>query len=179
MTPELDNDALSRLGGQPRWGITPSDPMGTTVRRIDSGQGGNRIVTRTCATLRPDATPSTADLNRAAKVMRNKFDTRFPQLAGMAMEHEWAGHLCLTLNGVAVMREIEKGVFSGCVQNGLGTTRGTLTGIGAAELACGVTSAITSHFVGEPRPRRLPPQPFRQLGANALLRFREWRARQE
>jgi hypothetical protein len=36
---------------KPRWGITPSDPMGTTVRRIDTGQGGNRIVTRTCAAL--------------------------------------------------------------------------------------------------------------------------------
>lgn len=29
---------LHRL--QPRWGITPSDPMGTTLRRIDTGQGG-------------------------------------------------------------------------------------------------------------------------------------------
>jgi hypothetical protein len=53
MTPELDADALARLGGRPRWGITPSDPMGTTMRRIDTGQGGNRIVTRTCATLNP------------------------------------------------------------------------------------------------------------------------------
>ncbi len=53
MTPRLDADALGRLGGEPRWGITPSDPMGTTVRRIDTGQGGNRIVTRTCATLAP------------------------------------------------------------------------------------------------------------------------------
>nr|WP_315900631.1 hypothetical protein [Mameliella alba] len=46
MTPELDAEALKALDGQSRWGITPSDPMGTTVRRIDSGQGGNRIVTR-------------------------------------------------------------------------------------------------------------------------------------
>jgi hypothetical protein len=27
--------------------------MGTTMRRIDTAQGGDRIVTRTCATLRP------------------------------------------------------------------------------------------------------------------------------
>lgn len=179
MTPELDREALAALGGHPRWGITPSDPMGTTVRRIDTGQGGNRIVTRTCANLRPDMVPTRKDLDRAAKVMQRKFEQRFPQLRGMRMEHAWAGHLCLSLNGVAVMRKIEEGVYSGCVQNGLGTTRGTLTGIGAAELACGETSPVTEHFTAEPRPRRLPPQPFRQIGADAMLRFKEWRARDE
>ncbi|TMV08935.1 FAD-binding oxidoreductase [Ruegeria sediminis] len=179
MTPELDADVLRRLGGQPRWGVTPSDPMGTTMRRIDTGQGGNRIITRTCAELVPGMNPSQSSLDRAAQVMQRKFDQRFPQLAGMRMQYAWAGHLCLSLNGVAVMRQIDDGVFSGCVQNGLGTARGTLTGIGAAELACGEQSAITRHFGGEDRPKRLPPQPFARIGANAVLRWKEWRARDE
>ncbi len=179
MTPELTTEDLKKLGGQPRWGITPSDPMGTTLRRIDLGQGGNRIVTRTCAVLKPNMKLSKASLDRAAGIMQRKFDRRFPQLAGLKMEYQWAGHLCLTLNGVAVMRELEDGVYSGCVQNGLGTARGTLTGIGAAELACGVTSDITRHFGAEKRPKKLPPQPFRELGANAVLRWKEWRAAEE
>ena len=177
MTPKLDADALQRLGGHPRWGITPSDPMGTTMRRIDGAQGGDRIVTRTCATLRPGMLATESDLARAAKVMQRKFDDRFPQLAGMKMEYAWAGHLCLTLNGVGVMRQIDDGVWSGCVQNGLGTTRGTLTGIGAAELACGVTSDVTAHFGAEAQPKRLPPRPLSDIGANAVLRWKEWRAR--
>jgi len=179
MTPELDGEALRTLGGQPRWGITPSDPMGTTFRRIDTGQGGNRIVTRTCAVLKPNMRLSKAHVDRAAQVMQRKFDRRFAQLAGLKMEHKWAGHLCLSLNGVAVMRELEQGVFSGCVQNGLGTARGTLTGIGAADLACGIESDITRHFGGEARPGKLPPQPFREIGANAVLRWKEWRAAEE
>jgi glycine/D-amino acid oxidase-like deaminating enzyme len=179
MTPELDADALRKLGGQSRWGITPSDPMGTTVRRIDTGQGGNRIVTRTCATLAPGRRIGPGHVARAARVMQRKFDQRFPQLAGMRMEHAWSGHLCLTLNGVSVMRQLDDGLFSGCVQNGLGTARGTLTGIGAAELACGVDSAITRHFTAEAQPKRLPPQPFQQIGANAVLRWKEWRAGNE
>ncbi|MEM9631108.1 MAG: FAD-binding oxidoreductase [Pseudomonadota bacterium] len=179
MTPELDKDALAKLGGASRWGVTPSDPMGTTMRRIDTGQGGNRIVTRTCAVLKPNMRPSAKGLTRAAKVMQKKFDQRFPQLAGMDMEYQWAGHLCLSLNSVAVMRELENGVFSGCVQNGLGTARGTLTGIGAAELACGVKSDITEHFGAEGRPQKLPPQPFREIGANLVLRWKEWRAAAE
>jgi glycine/D-amino acid oxidase-like deaminating enzyme len=116
---------------------------------------------------------------RAARVMQQKFETRFPQLKGMRMEYAWAGHLCLTLNGVAVMRRLDDGLYSGCVQNGLGTARGTLTGIGAAELVCGITSDITRHFTTEDSPRRLPPQPFQQIGANAVLRYKEWRAREE
>ena len=179
MTPELDNDALSKLGGQPRWGVTPSDPMGTTIRRIDSGQGGNRIVTRTCAALRPDMAATQGDLARAASVMQRKFDKRFPQLAGLQMEFQWAGHLCLSLNGVSVTRKIDDGVYSGCVQNGLGTARGTLTGIAAAELACGHSSDISDHFSTETAPKRLPPQPFREIGANIVLRWKEWRASEE
>ena len=155
MTPDLNSEALAKLGGQSRWGITPSDPMGTTMRRIDTAQGGNRIVTRTCAMLKPNTRPSPCDMARAARVMQRKFDSRFPQLAGLKMEHVWAGHLCLSMNGVSVMREIENGVYSACVQNGLGTARGTLTGIGAAEIACGVTSEITKHFTSE------DPEPYR------------------
>jgi glycine/D-amino acid oxidase-like deaminating enzyme len=176
MTPELDADSLKRLGGQSSWGVTPSDPMGTTMRRIDTGQGGNRIITRTCATLKQDMAPTKAGVARATRVQRRKFDQRFPQLAGMKMEYEWAGHLCLTLNGVSVMHELEQGVYSACVQNGLGTARGTLTGIGAAELACGTTSQITAHFTAEAQGKALPPQPFAQIGANVVLRWKEWRA---
>ena len=179
MTPELDRDALGRLGGAPRWGITPSDPMGTTLRKIDTAQGGNRIVTRTCATLRSGMEARAADLSRATRVQRKKFDERFPQLAGLAPQYEWAGHLCLSLNGVSVMQELEPGLFSACVQNGLGTARGTLTGIAAAERACGVESDITRHFAAEPAPRRLPPRPLRDIGANAVIRWKERAAARE
>lgn len=179
MTPELSAEALAKIGGQSRWGITPSDPMGTTMRRIDSAQGGNRLIIRTCASLRPNMRATAGDLQRAKRIMQRKFDNRFPPLAGMQMQYSWAGHLCLSLNGVAVMRELEQGLFSGCVQNGLGTARGTLTGMGAAEMACGKTSHITAHFSAEARPKRLPPRLFQQIGANAMLRMKEWRARKD
>jgi glycine/D-amino acid oxidase-like deaminating enzyme len=179
MTPEIALDALAKLGGQSRWGVTPSNPMGTTVRRIDSGQGGNRIVTRTCAVLRPGMQTTARDLKRATHVMQKKFDQRFPQLKGMQMAHAWAGHLCLTMNSVSVAREIDQGVFSACVQNGLGTARGTLTGIAAAERAMGQGSEITAFFDAESPPTRLPPQPVRQWGANAVLRWKEHQAAQD
>lgn len=179
MSQELSSEAQAALGGAPRWGITPSDPMGTTMRRIDAGQGGHRIVTRTCAVVRPGMVPKAGDLRRAAAQHRAKFKQRFPRLASVGQEHAWGGHLCLSLNGVAHARAVDNGVFSACVQNGLGTARGTLTGIAAAERACGHVSDITRFFDAEAELKRLPPQPFATWGANAYLRWKEAKARAE
>lgn len=179
MTEELGPDALRRLGGTPRWGITPADPMGTTMRRIDNGQGGNRIVTRTCAEFRPGMETTEGQMRRATRIMRQKFDARFPQLSDVKMEHVWSGHLCLSRNNVSVTGEIERNVFAACCQNGLGTARGTLTGICAAETASGVTSEITDFFAAEGAPSRLPPPPLSTIGAKVALRWKEWQARRE
>jgi glycine/D-amino acid oxidase-like deaminating enzyme len=176
MSPELTDAQIRELGGASRWGITPSDPMGTSMRRIDGGQGGNRIVTRTCASFRPNMDVSSRSLIRASRVQQTKFDQRFPQFAGLKPEYSWAGHLCMSKNGVSVLQEVDENVYSACVQNGLGTARGTMTGIGAAELAMGHESKITRHFTAEAEPTKLPPEPFSSVGANAYLRWKEWRA---
>tara|TARA_R110002072_G_scaffold11431_37_gene51762 strand:+ start:4080 stop:5426 length:1347 start_codon:yes stop_codon:yes gene_type:complete len=179
MTVDLDAAAVRQLGGAPRWGVTPSDPMGTTLRRIDTAQGGNRIITRTCASFRPGMEASPAALERATRVHHKKFSDRFPALAGVRTEYSWAGHLCLSRNGVSVMGKLDDGLYAACCQNGLGTVRGTLTGMGAAELASGQASAITRHFGKQGAPSKLPPPPFAEIGANAYLRWKEWRAGKE
>lgn len=179
MTVELPPDALKTLGGKPRWGVTPSDPMGTTMRRIDTALGGNRIITRTCASFLPDMEPSDAALRRTAAVHRRKFADRFPALAGVRQEYTWAGHLCLSRNGVSIARELEAGLFAATVCNGLGTARSTLTGIAAADLVMGQETDATRHFARDAQPEKLPPKPFSTIGANVFLRWKEWRAGKE
>lgn len=179
MTAELTPAQLQALGGQEAWGVTPADPMGTTVRRISPAQGGNRIIIRQGSYYRPSMTTSEADLARLSKIMRRKFDDRFPMLKDVALQYAWSGHLCLSKNGVSVMGELEPNLFAACVQNGLGTARGTLTGIGAAELALGQSSDITRYFGAEGEPSRLPPHPFDTIGANAYIRLKEWQSRRE
>lgn len=176
MTPEME---ASQLPGAACWGITPSDPMGTSVRRIETTSGKFRILTRSCATMLPGMQPKATHMARASRVMQRKFDERFPTLKGMRMEHAWTGHLCLSMNSVSVCRELEPGLVAACVQNGLGTTKGTLTGIAAADMALGQDTEISRYFTGEARPSPLPPRPFREIGANTLLRYREWKARAE
>jgi glycine/D-amino acid oxidase-like deaminating enzyme len=153
--------------------------MGTTMRRISTAQGGNRIVTRTMAKFLPGMRVTPGQTRRAQRMMRAKFDARYPQLAGIGMEYVWSGHLCLTRNNVSVTGELDRGLFSACVDNGLGTTRSTLIGIAAAEAALGTESDVTRHFAAEAAPPRLPPAPLAKLGANLFLRWKEWRARDE
>ena len=179
MTQRLDKEALRALGGQARWGVTPSDPMGTTMRKIDCKLGGQRIITRTCALLKSDMAISDQAVARAGRVHARKFAQRFGQLKGVQQEYQWSGHLCLTMNDVSLVQEVEQGPFTAAVQNGLGTARGTLTGIAAAEMALGATSEIGDFFAGEDAPQRLPPEPWRGWGANAYMRYKEWRAKEE
>lgn len=179
MTKELSPEALRRLGGADYWGVTPSDPMGTTMRRISTAQGGNRIVTRTMAKFLPEMKVTPGQTKRAQRMMRGKFDARFPQLAEVEMDYVWSGHLCITRNDVSVTGQLAPDLYSACVDNGLGTTRSTLLGIAAAETALGVESDITRHFAIEPAPPKLPPAPLAKIGANLFLRWKEWRARDE
>lgn len=166
------------LGGELQWGVTPADPMGTTVRRIN-GVGGNRIVVRSRFTYNPSMTVSEGALARAGALHDKKFAARFPMLGGIPMEHRWAGHLCVSLNGVQAHGEVAKGVFSAVCQNGLGIAKGTLSGISAAELAMGRDTETTRALCAMDPPRRLPPEPLAWLGANTTMKWKEWRAGRE
>jgi len=157
MSREFSQADASVIGGQRDWGITPSDPMGTTVRRFTTANGGSRIITRSCAHYLPQMHTSQANLTKAAMVHKRKFEQRFPQLVDTPMQYQWAGHLCLSRNGVSVAQELEHGLYSACVQNGLGATRGILTGISAAERCLGVNSEIGAFFEREKPASLLPP----------------------
>ena len=86
------------LGGHATWGATPSDPMGTTLRRIDAA-GGSRIIVRSRFTHNPDMAVGERALASAGARHDRKFAQRFPMLKQVPMAWRWAGHLCLSRNG--------------------------------------------------------------------------------
>ncbi|MDR9393270.1 MAG: FAD-binding oxidoreductase [Roseovarius sp.] len=175
MTRALSRAESAALGGAPRWGVTPADPMGTTVRRI-RGTGGDRIVVRNRFTCDPSMTVSDRRIARVGRDHDRAFAARFPQLSGVEMAYRWGGRLCLSWNGVPALGEIEEGLYSACCQNGLGTAKGTLHGKLMAELAAGHRSALLEAVTGQDAPRRLPPLPFTFVGANAVMRWGEHKA---
>ncbi len=178
MTRVLSTEEVARLGGQPIWGLTPADPMGTTVRRI-SGVGGDRIIIRNRFTFDPSMEVSAARIDRVARDHDRAFGARFPMLKDVGMEFRWGGRLCLSRNNVQVIGELDQGLFSACCQNGLGIAKGTLAGGLATELALGATSPALNRALTAETPKRLPPEPLARIGANLLLKLQERRAGNE
>ena len=178
MTRALSPDDVARLGGDAVWGLTPADPMGTTVRRI-SGVGGDRIVIRNRFTFDATMTVPDARIARVGADHDRAFARRFPMLNGVTMEYRWGGRLCLSRNNVQVVAQLDDGLYSACCQNGLGTAKGTLAGGLAAELAMGKTSAALERALAADAPTRLPPAPIANIGANLHIRLAEMRAGKE
>lgn len=164
--------------GQARWALLPADPMGATVRKF-TGDDGARIVIRTRFTYDPSVQVSEKRVAAIAAEQRRSFDARFPDLAALPFVHSWAGRLCLSRNHVPAFGEVEEGLFSACCENGLGTVKSTLAGMMAADLATGRRSEDLDRYGDQPKPSRLPPEPFAWLGANAVLRWHEMRAGRE
>ncbi|MCV6602631.1 MAG: FAD-binding oxidoreductase [Cohaesibacter sp.] len=178
MTRALSENEIKRLGGRSSWCLTPADPMGATIRKI-SGMGGDRIVTRTRFTYDPSMEISKDRLESVGQSQQKAFNRRFPMLGDMKMDYIWAGRLCLSYNGVSAFGEIDDNIFSACCQNGLGASKGTFSGMMAADLAMGKSSDHLTQLLKQEPPSRLPPEPLSWLGANALMRWREWRAGKE
>lgn len=178
MTEPLNPAQVARLGGQPVWGVTPADPMGTTVRRT-SGTGGDRIVIRNRFTFDPTLQVDDRRIARVARDHDRAFRARFPMLGEVKMAYRWGGRLCLSRNNVQVVGELQPGLWSACCQNGLGTAKGTLAGLLAAEAATGLRSEALARAEAAPAPKRLPPRPLAQLGASMRLRWGEAMAGRE
>lgn len=178
MTRRMTKREVNALGGRPEWGITPADPLGTTVRRI-SGDGGDRLIIRNRATFDPSMEVGNARIDTVARTHDRSFKDRFPMLPKLEMEFRWGGRLCLSRNNVPVFGEIEAGLFSACCQNGLGTVKGTISGKLIAELACGVQSELLDNMSVAVEPIKLPPEPLASFGAAAILRWGEYKAGRE
>ena len=166
------------LTGEARWGITPSEPAATTMRKID-GIGGTRIITRNCISYSPELSVPNSRLDSVKPVHEASFLRRYPELAHVEQEYTWAGRLCLSRNGVSAFGEIAPGLYSACCQNGLGVARGTLSGMAVAELVFGEITERVEAFLAEESLLGLPPKPLDRIGAPIVMRWAEFRARKE
>jgi glycine/D-amino acid oxidase-like deaminating enzyme len=176
MTRELSGDEVAQLGGEKRWGLTPSNPFGSTVRRI-SDSGGHRLVVRNRFSYDPDLAVNAVNLQQAGKDHRKSFEARFPMLRNVEMEYAWSGRICVSRNHVWALGQVREHLYSACCQNGLGASKGVISGIIAAEMACESTEdSLIPDYQHERLPQKLVPEPFMMLGAKAYLKFREWTA---
>ena len=175
MTRRLSGVEVKSLGGKSNWALIPADPMGSTVRRISE----DRIVVRNTFTYNPDMRTSERQIEAIGKAHDRSFAARFPMLKGVASDHRWGGHLCLSLNSVPAFGEIEKQVYAACCCNGLGAVKGTLYGKLIADLAVDSQEPMVQDALAESAPKKLYPEPFMTWGAKAKLWWLQKRAGRE
>ncbi len=172
LTRPLRAEELAALGGEASWGLIPADPMGTTVRRMSDG----RICIRNCFTYNPSVSTSENRLARVRAIHHRSLERRFPMLPNVELEYTWGGALCLTRNGGVPFGEIAPGVYSAVCQNGLGLTRGTISGKLIAEYALGIESELLDIMLEQPKPQSNPPEPLLGMGVRSTLAWKEWQA---
>jgi glycine/D-amino acid oxidase-like deaminating enzyme len=168
----------AHLTGEKTWGITPSDPAATTMRKI-SGTGGTRIITRNRMSYAPDMKITNVRLAQMGKTHITSFAKRYPELSHVEQEYLWSGRLCLSRNGASAFGELEEGLYSACCQNGLGAARGTLSGMAIAELASEGETELAREILLEENPQKLPIAPLDAIGVRAFMKWSEHKARHE
>ncbi len=179
MTQVISPQESKQLGGQAEWAVTPADPLGTTVRKIISKEG-ERIIIRNSFTYNPNLASPQEMRKHIIRKHQKAYLARFPMLKHLTMQYQWGGRLCLSLNNVSAIEQLETGLYSACCHNGLGTTKGTIAGIIAAEMATNSQkNTLIEDYQPEGTPKRLWPSPIMWLGVNSQIKWKEYKAGKE
>ncbi len=165
LTRPLTEAEQARLGGKDFWGVIPADPYGSTVRRTHD----NRILMRNSFSFNPDQRSKPDCLARFVRQHRQSFERRFPMLPGVGFEYTWSGSLALTQNHKSFFGQLAPNVYGALFCNGLGVTRGTVTGTLLADMIAGKRHELIDFLLSTSGPNTLPPEPFLSIGVNATL----------
>ena len=75
--------------------------------------------------------------------------------------------------------KVRENVWSAMIQNGVGMTKGTMSGMLAAEALNGINSQLLEDIYAMGSPKKLPPQPILSMGMKAKVKWWEWTKRAE
>ena len=175
MTRVLTRQEQADLGGAPVWGIIPADPFGSTLRRTPD----NRLLVRNSFSFNPDGRRNDGFLGRVARHHRISFERRFPMLPSVEFEYTWGGAMSMSRNHMAHFGQLAPNVYGALCCNGLGITRGTITGTLLADWLAGERNEMIDFLLSSPGPNPNPPQPFLSVGVNLNLSWGQRRAGRE
>ncbi len=97
-------------------------------------------------------------------------------LSGIEFEYTWGGSLCMSRNHEGFFGELEPNVYGALCCNGLGTTKGTITGTLLADWLAGDKNEMIEFLLNAPNPIANPPEPILSLGINFNLMLSQYRA---
>jgi glycine/D-amino acid oxidase-like deaminating enzyme len=171
LTRPLPAAELEKLGRDRDWGLTPANVFGGSAMRFT--QDG-RFVLRAGVLHAPSFSRSDVSLTNVARLHQARLRARFPTIAA-DIEHTWVGYDSMSTDRSHGFGHLAPHVFAAVCQNGIGITKGTISGLLAADLACGRDNPLIADLEGLGAPPRLPPRPFLDLGLLVRFGWDAWR----
>jgi glycine/D-amino acid oxidase-like deaminating enzyme len=176
LTRRLTESEAAALAGTGDWGLTPANAFVSSTMRYTPD---HRILIAHHTVYTPRHGISDRDLARARRKHRRVFLKRFPILSKVTLDYTWAGYVCLSRNGAPGFGRAASNIWTAVCQNAVGVTNGTISGLLAADMACGEDNALIADMEALGRPERLPPQPFCNWAVRIGNRWNLWRNRHE
>ena len=176
LTRPLTDAEHQALGSVDDWGLTPANShVGVTLRYTTD----RRILVRQCFRYAPKLRRSDAEMAPIRRDHQRAFEARFPMLPEVKIEHTWRGYICLSRNHAPGFGKVGPHTFAAVCQNGVGVTKGTISGVLAADMACGQDNPLIGDLEAQGRPVPLPPALVTNLGVRARLALDNIRWRRE
>lgn len=176
LTRRLTAEERKLMGSVENWGLTPANAFAGITMRYTSD---HRILIRQDIYFKPDMRETDAKRAQLRIQHQRLFEERFPQLGGVTMEHTWTGFICLSRNDAPGFGKVSGNVYTAVCQNAVGVTKGTISGMLVADLACGEDNPLIADIEALGTPQSLPPRPFLDIGVRAKMAWEIWRARAE
>ena len=176
LTRPLTPDEQANFGVDKPWGLTPANGFGGITMRYTNDR---RILIRQdikVAMGQDFKSQKTDTIGRSHKAL---MDARFPKLRAVSFESSWVGYVCMSRNCASTFGEVSPNIWMAACQNGIGVTKGTISGMLIADKACGVLNPLIKEMEALGTPTPLPPRPLVEVGARATIGWEVWKNRAE
>ncbi len=176
LTRRLTDAEHAEIGNVKPWGVTPVNAFVSSTLRLTADR---RIMVRYFLRYCPSQRTDEIRLARIRLAHLRVLRSRFPSLSGLSIEHTWTGYVCLSRNNAPGFGKVDNDVWSAVCENAVGVTKGTIAGLLAADMACGLDNPLIADMESLGRPSALPPRPILDLGVRLRNAWDAWRGRDE
>ncbi len=158
------------------WGLTPANAFGGVTMRYTND---HRLLVRQDIKLSMQqymsASKTQAIKAQHLRVLRD----RFPSVPEVTLENIWVGYICMSRNSAPAFGNIASNIWISACQNGIGVTKGTISGQCIADLASGRENPYIDDIQALGTPQPLPAKPLVEVGARAKMRWETFKNRHE
>ncbi|MEM9062234.1 MAG: FAD-binding oxidoreductase [Pseudomonadota bacterium] len=172
----LSDSEMEAYGVEEPWGVTPINAVGSITCRFTRDR---RILIRNQMDVATSRSTTKARQGQMTRQHKKLFDEWFPMLPEVEMEHTWTGFVALSRNGAPAWGQVASNVWICACQNAIGVTKGTISGLLAADLACGRDNPLIEDMRGLGEPTDIPARWMTEIGARVRLAWEVWSNRHE